>query len=75
MAKNQQWFILTTRANSNSSLNYSIRASARANLMTKQKITSRIVVKSKTTTWLKIKNDAQTQHKVNEWFMDVRYES
>lgn len=75
MAKNQQWFILTTKANSNSSLNYSIRASARANLMTKLKITSRIVVKSKTATWLKIKNDINTQYKVNKWLKTIRYES
>ena len=75
MAKNQQWFILTTRSNSNSSLNYGIRESARANLMTKQKITSRIVVKSKTTTWLKIKNDINTQYKVNKWLKTIRYES
>ena len=75
MAKNQQWYILTTKANSNSSLNYSIRASARANLMTKLSITSRIVVKSKTATWLKIKNDINTQYKVNKWLKTIRYES
>lgn len=75
MAMNQQWFILTTKSNSNSSLNYSIRESARANLMTKEKIASRIIVKSKTTTWLKIKNDNQTQFKVNDWLKGVNYES
>ena len=75
MAMNQQWFILTTKSNSNSSLNYSIRESARANLMTKEKIASRIIVKSKRTTWLKIKNDNQTQFKVNDWLKEVNYES
>tara|TARA_Y100000593_G_C4283282_1_gene323934 strand:- start:697 stop:1512 length:816 start_codon:yes stop_codon:yes gene_type:complete len=43
--------------------------------MTKEKIASRIIVKSKTTTWLKIKNDNQTQFKVNDWLKGVNYES